>query len=321
MSTKTQTLVRVATMFGLLIPVSSTAQILFQSNLDSNTGWIVLQEPSPSSLATFGYDYSALGIPPSPNGGGSTLGLRLAANANGTIQAITAATTASFSGQFRVTFDFWGNTVGPLPGGGTGSTEHLGGGVGFSGTAPRKGASALTTIEGNAASRDWRLDIDGTSQVLATGYYNPLITSLEINATTSADPNFFFTAPFPGQQAPPAQGDSGIAFNGTIAFGWHTMKILADTVAGTAEFTIDSTYLGTLDQRGTPVSIEGSGSLTLLDSFVSVSSGDLTTDLVFAVFDNYKVEVVPEPTVAAILGLSALTVLRRRRRSREPSLL
>src|SRR5687767_15128536 len=92
----------------LLSAAASHGQILFQSNLDTNAGWGIYQEATnPSSLATFGYDYSVLGIPPSPNGGGSTLGLRMAANGVGTIQAITAATALTFSGQFRVTFDFW----------------------------------------------------------------------------------------------------------------------------------------------------------------------------------------------------------------------
>ena len=106
----------------------------------------------------------------------------------------------------------------------------------------------------------------------------------------------------------------GAALNGTIAFGWHTMTIVADAFTGTAEFTIDSTYIGTLDQRSTPVSIEGSGSLTLLDSFLSVSNSDLTQDLVFAVFDNYKVEAIPEPNIASLLALSVFPLLRRRRR-------
>src|SRR5262245_44066181 len=98
--TKTNTTHRAVIVCSLLLTsAASHAQILFQSDLDTNTGWTVLQEPAPSSQATFGYDYSFLGIPPSPNGGGSTIGLRLAANTNASIQAITAATTASFSGQ------------------------------------------------------------------------------------------------------------------------------------------------------------------------------------------------------------------------------
>ena len=92
------------------------------------------------------------------------------------------------------------------------------------------------------------------------------------------------------------------------------MTIEADSLAGTAKFTIDSTYLGTLDQSLTIVDIEGAGSLTLLDAFTSVSSGDLTTDLVFAVFDNYKVEVIPEPSIGALIAASPILWLRRRRR-------
>jgi hypothetical protein len=313
---KAHSIHRAAAVFGLLLSAAAShAQILFQSDLNSSTGWSILQETVPSSLATFGYDYSVLGIPPSPNGGGSTLGLRLAANANGTIQAITATTTATFSGQFKVTFDFWGNTNGPLPGGGTGSTETLGGGVGFSGTAPRKGASMLTTMEGGATI-DWRLDKDAAAQALTTGFYNPAITSRDVTAATSSDPSFFFTTPFPGQQAPAVQmalGTTGTALNGTIAFGWHTMTILADSVAGTAQFTVDSSNIGTLTQSGTAVSIAGGGSLTLLDAFTSVSNADLNADLVFAVFDNYKVEVVPEPTASSLLALSAFLLVRRRR--------
>lgn len=76
MRTKTRTIPWVAAVFGMLLPVASNAQILFQSDLNSSTGWTVLQEAAPSSLATFGYDYSALGIPASPNGGGSTIGSR-----------------------------------------------------------------------------------------------------------------------------------------------------------------------------------------------------------------------------------------------------
>jgi hypothetical protein len=312
---KTSTAHRFAVLCGLTLSISAAhGQTLFQSNLDTNTGWTIFQEAAPSSLATFGFDYSTLGIPASPNGGGTTQGLRLAANANGTIQAITAATTATFSGQFRVTFDFWGNTNGPLPAGGTGSTEYLGGGVGFSGTVPRKGASLLTSMEGGAAT-DWRLDKDAASQPLSTGFYNPGITSLDVTATTSGNPGFYFTTPFPGQQAPAVQGIAGTALNGTIAFGWHTMTILADSNAGTADFTIDSTNIGTLTQATGALSIAGSGTLTLLDSFVSISNSDLAADQVFAVFDNYNVIAVPEPTGGVtLLGALGLLSFRRFRR-------
>ncbi|MES2709472.1 MAG: hypothetical protein V4726_22940 [Verrucomicrobiota bacterium] len=305
---------------ALALPLWTTtaqAQVLFSSSLDTNAGWNLATEATPSSLATFGYDYSVMGIPAAPGGTGTT-GLRMAANANGTIQALTASTTATFmTGQYRITFDFWANTNGPLPGGGTGSTELLGGGVGYSGTTPRAGASVLVSGEGGL-TQDYRMDKSSSSQALgaAGALYNPAFTSLNVNATSSADPSNPFTAAFPGKSAPvPVQaGTTGTAHNGTVVFGWHTMTILADVSAGTASFWIDNLSIGTLNQSGTAVSVAGSGSLTMLDSATSISGADLTTDLVFALFDNYKVEAVPEPSGLALAGLATLPLLRRRRR-------
>jgi hypothetical protein len=291
---------------GLCVRVP--AEVLFESSLDTSAGWTIWQEAAPSSQATFGFDYQPLGIPPAPGGEGSTRGLRLAANGNGSIQAITAATTAPFLGPYLVTVDFWGNTNGPLPAGGPGSTEFLGGGVGFTGFAPRAGASMLVSIEGNSTAADWRLDKGFAAQALNTGFYNPAITSLNVTSATSADPNFFFTAPFPGRPAPAAQaGTTGTPFNGTVAFGWHTLTILANVMPGEAEFWVDATLIGKLTQSMLAVPTEGAGSLTLLDPFTSISSSDLNTDPVFALFDNYRVQTVPS---AGTGGLAA-TRLRR----------
>ena len=287
------------------------AQVLFTSNLDTNAGWSVVQEAVPSSSATFGFNYSTLGIPASPNGGGSTTGLRMAANTNTTIQAITAATTATFTGNYRVTFDMWGNSAGPFPAGGTGSTEYIGGGVGFSGTSPRAGASLLTTIEGGSAT-DWRLDKGAAAQAIAVGGpYNPAILSRD-----GGDP--YFSAAFPGQTPPVVQAQVGTVTNGAIGFKWYSMQIDVDGTAGTATFSILNpstnvlTNIGTLTQTGGAVAVTGSGSLTLLDAFTSVSNADLNADMVFAIYDNYRV-VVPEPSSMLLLGLSGLLIGRRRR--------
>ena len=295
------------------------SQVLFTSTLDSSLGWTTVQEAAPSSLATYGYDYSALGIPASPNGGGSTVGLRLAANANGTVQAITAATVATFTGQYRIKFDFYGNSLGAFPTGGTGSTEFIGGGAGFSGAVPRAGASLLTTIEGGSASIDWRLDKGMSTQSVANAY-NPSIT-------TRDNSDAFLSAAFAGQTPPAFQqttfpsSQTGTLQNGTTGFKWYVMQIDVDSVLGSAAFSILNpttsavTSIGTLSQTGGAVSVTGSGSLTLLDPFAtSVSNVTLADDLVFALFDNYSVTQVPEPAGASLFGFVGLLCLRRRRR-------
>lgn len=304
-------------MFGLAGTGVAHSQVLFTSTLDTSTGWTTIQEAVPSSMATYGYNYSAIGIPASPNGGGSTIGLRLAANTNTTVQAITAATTATFTGNYRVNFDFWGNTVGPLPVGGTGSTEYVGGGVGFSGTTPRAGASLLTTIEGGSAT-DWRLDKGATAQTVASGSYNPAIISRD-----GGDP--YFSSAFIGQSPPAAQTtlfpatQTGTIANGSTGFKWYVMQIDVDSTAGTASFSILNpttsvlTNIGTLTQTGGAVAVTGSGSLTLLDAFTSVSNSSLTDDLVFGIYDNYTVTQIPEPSGAMLLGLACLFMNRRRR--------
>ena len=308
-----------AILIGLAGSGTAQSQVLFTSSLDSTTGWTTVQEAVPSSLATFGYDYSTIGIPASPNGGGSTRGLRLAANSNTTVQVITAATTATFSGNYRVTFDFWGNSVGPFPVGGTGATEYLGGGVGFSGISPRAGASLLMTIEAGS-SIDYRLDKAAAPQtVSAGGPYNPAIASRD-----NSDP--YFSSAFIGQSPPSAQTtlfpatQTGTIANGGIGFKWYSMQIDVDSILGTATFSVLNpassvlTNIGTLNQTGTAVPVTGSGSLTLLDSFAtSVSNASLTDDLVFAVFDNYRVVQIPEPSSIGLLGLAGLLAKRRRR--------
>lgn len=305
----------------LLASTQAEAQILFQSSLDSGTLFTTYQEAAPSNLVTFGYDYSALGIPASPHGGGTTSGLRMAVNTNSTIQAVTVAPTGlSLSGQFRVTFDYWDNAVGPFPAGGTGSTEYGGGGVGFdlAGSAPRSGASIMIAGEAGA-TQDWRLDKGAAAQTLAAGFYDPAITTLNMPGTAG---NYLATN-FPGQQPPALQqtnfpaSQTGTVSNGGIAFAWHAMRIDADSAAGTADFWVDGFHIGTLTQTGGAVPIAGGVSLTALDPFTSVSSASLANDLVFALFDNLTVTAIPEPGSAGMVLACMAGLLVRRRRSAE----
>src|SRR5688572_22171934 len=100
------------------------AQTLFSSSMDSAEGWSV-NASHLGSAATFGFDYSSVGIPAAPNSGGTTLGLKLEANVPGgdaIFQGISASPTGGvFNGDFQLRFDLWQNFPGNYPGGGTGS--------------------------------------------------------------------------------------------------------------------------------------------------------------------------------------------------------
>ena len=93
----------------------------------------VLEFTPANDDVTFVFDYGALGIPEAPNstGGGQT-GVRMRANnppagvAGGTsaVQIVPIGLGRNLTGiDYRVTYDLWMNANGPLPGGGTGSTE------------------------------------------------------------------------------------------------------------------------------------------------------------------------------------------------------
>src|SRR5262245_45915826 len=82
-------------------------------NVDDTANWTVL--PSTGVNATdnvtdFFYDYSAIGVPPAPNGTG-TRGLKMTSNnTTGVFGGVTVSPTGqSFSGKYRLTFYMWQN--------------------------------------------------------------------------------------------------------------------------------------------------------------------------------------------------------------------
>ena len=163
---------------NLLLPIaasviglgSAQAGLVFVDDLSSGAAWSVAGDADSNS--TFGYDYSADGIPSAPNGSGTT-GLKLEANlANGVAAQVAAVRSLGFSGTpYRVTFDMWTNFS--IADGS--STEFSGGGVGHDGvTAGRSGAVLLVTGDGGS-SRDYRLYKDTGEQFFASLQYGPLL--------------------------------------------------------------------------------------------------------------------------------------------------
>lgn len=299
---------------AMYLPGTAAAQILFQDGLSDGAAWSV-EATSADTASTFGYDYSADGIPAAPNGS-DTVGLKLEANlADGAAAEISASPTDfSVGGLYRVEFDFWINANGPFPGGGGGSTEFAGGAVGHdTATAGRDGASLLISGEGGA-SRDWRLYKDTSEQFIESGQYS--ITDNNASGTELA-------SAFPGQDPPALQQTNFAQQTGTLqdgagGFQWLTMQIDVDSDAGTAAFRVSSAasgntlHIGTIDSNiGDPVDLSGNIALVYADLFSSVSDN---AALSFGVFDNVVVTQIPEPSSVALLALGAAGFFQLRRR-------
>ncbi|MGK0189054.1 MAG: hypothetical protein ACI9R3_004871 [Verrucomicrobiales bacterium] len=288
---------------GLLLPTAH-AGLVFADDLSTDTNWTVLGDAD--TAATFGYDYSANGIPSAPNGTG-TVGLKLEANIAGAAAAgVAAVRSTGISGTpYRVSFDVWSNYA--LAGSGT--TEFAGGGVGHDGaTLGSNGASLLITGDGGS-SRDYRLYKDSNEQFIASLQYNASFAT-----NNGSEP--LIAAAIVGTAAPAGQAQVGTPSDGAAAFQWITMHIDVDPTAGQSKFTLladgNTLEIGTLDSSvGDAVNMDGSVSLVYADLFSSLAD---TPGLQFGVFDNVSVESVPEPTSAMLLSMCGLGFFFRRRR-------
>lgn len=135
-----------------------SAATLFEDRFDSDTSanWKVLtgyyaESATNDYTAEFGFDYSQqnykryaadnvtfeeLPIPPSPNGNGTTRGLKLTVNHNDELAERFAINlfpnNQVFSNNYALKFDLWLNYNGPAEGG-SGSTEHFIAGINHSG--------------------------------------------------------------------------------------------------------------------------------------------------------------------------------------------
>ena len=294
--------IRCSTVPLLLALLLSSAQEkaqsqIFSSSLDGDgTGWTVTENGDTS--VTWGFDYSAMGIPSAPNGDGTT-GVRLAANISpddpGAGSAIAVSPGIAASGQYTVQFDFWLNYHI------NGSTEEGGGAVGFDGAGPLSGTGLRVNTDGDSGT-DYRLFTPAGSLGIDSGMY--AIPSLDAQDAANTD----IQNAFPSQTAPEAQGTGYTNPAGTFAFAWHTMLIDVDSDAQTAQFSIDGFDFGTV----TGGDYTGDIALVFTDPFGSVA-GD--ANLAFGVFDNVTVTQVPEPTTLAMLflgvGLASLSMRRR----------
>ncbi len=305
-----------------LLPAVCSAQNLFEDQMNDGADWDV--NSSGVNANNFDYDYSADGIPEAPNpvsGGAATRGVKLRSNLNQANPASSfftlypkdgAGAPLNFTGDLQLRFDAWMN----FSNSGAGTTEFLGGGLGYDNVTAdiASGAQLMFTGEGGS-SNDWRAFKSPT--VLQQFF----IQDAEMTAGThqGTDPHY---ADFLPAVAPPAsQGQAGTSAAGSPGFQWITVEM--NSVGDNFSIWIEKPDLSRLEivsysksdvsDGSAGVSTDGNISIFYADFFSSFGTDG---DNQFGIVDNvYVNRAVPEPASATMFALAlGLAAIGRRRR-------
>jgi len=304
---------------GLLAPAAH-AQLLFSDNFDADhtANWSVNASAGTHPVSVF-FDYSTVGIPSAPNSGGSTFGLRLQANTTGGIfgGVSVSPTGQSFTGDYRLEFDMWLNYNGPLNGGGNGSTQVTGAGIGTAGTTPQwAGGTQDSVFFGATGDGGSTVDYRAYSTAAPAGYPD---ASPVFNASGAGNRNntHAYYAGFGGASAPAAQvalfaQQTNSTPAGSQGFTWRDVTVTK--VGNTVSWAIDGLNIATVDL--TTVTLGGDNILfNHYDINATTSTDPNAPNLLFGLIDNVRVTTVPEPSTIALglLGVSGLILMRRRK--------
>ena len=263
------------------------------------------------TLTDLYFDYNTAGIPLSPHSAtSSTRALKMCANLQGGVFGGVSVSPLGFAitDNFDMRFDAWFNFNGPMPGGGSGSTQVGGAGYGTAGTTAQVAGVADSVFIGATAdggsSADYRVYSPSHQASYQDGDFR--IGSDGLFQTTHGDPETgyiyagtnrnnsgaYYTSNFPGQPAPAAQlslypQQTGTAANGTMAFKWHDISL--KKIGNTITYTIDGVLIATVDvtDAGT---LGGQNILfNQYDINASSSTDPNRTNLNFTLIDNVRI--------------------------------
>ena len=315
--------VKIAALAAALIVMSCSAQAqLFTENfeIDPTGAWTVNNGPS-DEAHNFFFDYSTIGIPLAPNSlSGATRGVKLQANqTNALFSGVSVSPTGqSFTGDYRILFDWWSNFNGPFPVGGSGSTQMSTFGLGTSGTVAQWPGGTQDSIwfaatgDGNSSS-DWR----AYSPTAPTRYVDDAPGIYAAGAITgSTNGSNAYYSGFGSNNAPAGQltqfpQQSGTTLVGSAAMEWHQVAI--EKFGGNVTWTVDNVLIATVPLADDTADTGNNIFFGHSDTNATSSTDPNDGALLFTVIDNIRV--IPEPGSALLsaLGLVALIHGSRRR--------
>lgn len=286
----------------------STGAPLFSDDFDTDTSgsWTV-KTSNGDSDAAFAFDYSTLGVPAAPHSTGTTKGLRLRAHLGAVSSASgvgASPTGLNLPGDYRLRFDLWMNYNGPMPGGGSGSSEYFTTGLGVDPNRTNVVLAASTTLPGSTVF--FSVDGDG-GFAEGTGDFIAHTNGVRIAASgtniypAGARDNFnayyaeFGELPAPAEQLALYSSQTGLGQIGSLSFSWHDVVM---TKQGTNyTWTVDGLRIANLGYVN--ATIGNNFSLGYQDVNTSLAN---PLDMNFALVDNLRVEplAAPAPVITAV---------------------
>ncbi len=311
----------------LLVPMVARGQLYTEDfDADHSANWLLSANegfgtsPSdglgdPDASADFFFDYSTVGIPSAPHStGGSTRGMKIQANLIAGIFGGASASPVgqSFTGDYKLNVDVWGNYVGdPTLGvdpGGNGQTMMTTYGIltdGATGVVPGVADAVWfgATVDGGSGAdfRAYSIErtisyqvppdatvLDGVGQPV-DGHANYLAGSRNNTASLYADN--FGGATVPAAQTNLFAEQFGTTPAGSTGMAWHDVEI--SKVGNLVTWKIDGVELITLDMTNFTTQPDGNNIFLGHSDINAGSSAEPDRfDLEFALYDNVKVEAI-----------------------------
>ncbi len=291
-------IVAVISLLGATAPDLRAVDALWATGFDEDvTGEWQVNSSATDTNAEFFFDYSTVGIPEAPNSAnGGTRGLKLQANLSSAVFGGVSVSPIDpgLPDEYLLLFDWWANTVGPFPAGGSGSTNLSTFGVGTDGTSVQwpggnQNSVWFAATGDGGSTADWRAYAQaGTVGGFQDG--DPVFLGVPTrNNTQPAYASFGAVSP-PEAQAALYPSQTGVTQTGSTAFAWHRVEILKKLDRVT--WTVDGVKIAEVGMEGR--NLAGTNVFFGHSDINAGSSADENdAALIFTLIDNVRVEPPP----------------------------